>query len=1356
MRPHRNRGLFSNYYLDELLPKEEEFNIPISEVKAVFEKVKGIWDRSRFEAINEDQLRKHFLDKVLDYLGWVVDVNAPVPAGEWSKRPDYAFFLNNESLKTAQKGKKDDYFNKVTCIAEAKRLGRPLDKKLKTEADPFEVQNPSLQISRYLWLTGVRWGILTEGKYWRLYERETSKRLDIFYEIDLEDLIESGTPEDFRYFYLLFRKDSFPEFIEKVYKGSVDYAEEVGEALKGNIYLALKTLAQGFLKTSGNNLSAEHLKKIHDNSLILLYRLLFILYAEHRDLLPLGVNRLYTESYSLEAFKKEMASRLDKNEPIAASTFGYWNKLKELFETINKGNEELGVPPYNGGLFDPEKHHFLEKHRIGDLYVAKAIDLLSRSRDKAYIDYGSLEIRHLGSIYEGLLEYKLKIADQDLVPIKDKGKEVFISLAEAKKQKNKIREDEKIQTGGIYLVTDKGERKATGSYYTPDYIVKYIVENTLGPLVEEKRKKISENVEEIKQKIKGARGTSREFHEKELRKAEGSLIDGILSLKVLDPAMGSGHFLVEATDFLARELLRVLSGEPLEEHKKEMVIREPSEPYGLKEPEDEDIRWARREVVERCIFGVDLNPMAVELAKLSLWLYTVAKGKPLNFLDHHLKLGNSLIGAKLTDIKILPKKIGVKKRGAESQIGLPLELAPMSVDLGLAVGDYQIIGKRPTEKIQDVKEKEEIYRLLNRERIDKWRLVANIWASSSFGLEIDQNIFITLCDYILKKSELMNKAWVQDYFDKSIDIAKGNNYFHWELEFPEVFYDHHGKFLPNPGFDVVIGNPPYGIVFDSRSKAFLKENYKAAEYQFDSFALFIEKALSLLKQKGGHSYITPTTWLSENHFENLRSFILSNNELRQVIFFKEPVFKDATVETCIEVIEKNKPDSNSVLMLGIVSDIPKELRIKWVEISQQRIERFEGKRITEYLTPQTLSLLEKVMKKSLPLKIIGNICNGLKPYEIGKGIPPQTKEIVQSRLFDADYKKDETYKPYLRGEDISKYSLNIQEPRWISYGRWLAAPRPETPFFATNKIVIRQTADSIIATIDDQQCLNLNNVHNLILKVEDYSIEFILSVLNSEFLSFVHRVFVPEFGRVFAEVKIVNLEKLPIRLTSFVTPRGNREKLFDEAKKHCAKYFEAGRSDTILYFIQSRLVKEHKPDTELVKKHNAKPLYKNWKIPEGALWEQSDVVHDILAFLAEQMIEMSKEKQKEIKGYLKWLESQLKIESDTEGNTGIDLLTGKTQIKNYLGDYQKGEEHVPFEEFWKIIEKNKGRIQANLKSRELYENIRSEYEKSLSKLLPLKEKLHKTDWLIDQIVYKLYGLTEEEINIVEGQGVMGS
>jgi len=187
----------------------------------------------------------------------------------------------------------------------------------------------------------------------------------------------------------------------------------------------------------------------------------------------------------------------------------------------------------------------------------------------------------------------------------------------------------------------------------------------------------------------------------------------------------------------------------------------------------------------------------------------------------------------------------------------------------------------------------------------------------------------------------------------------------------------------------------------------------------------------------------------------------------------------------------------------------------------------------------------------------------------------------------------------------------------------------------------------------------------------------------------------------------------------------------------------------ILNFIDERLKKQHKPDPELLKKHNADPLNKDWQIPEGALWEQSDVVHDILAFLAEQMIELNKEKQKEIKGFLGWLEAQLKIKSDKKGNTGIEALINKIKIKNYLGDYPKGENHLSFEELWKILEKNKNKIGANLKSRDLFDAIQVEYKKSLSTLLPIKEKLRKTDWLIDQIVYKLYGLTEEEIKIVE-------
>ncbi|KKK54362.1 hypothetical protein LCGC14_3085510, partial [marine sediment metagenome] len=341
------------------------------------------------------KLEEEFIRPILRILGHIYALHPSIDKiWEGAREPDYAFYPSEEAKREAS-------IRKAIAIGEAKRYGRPLGKKLKS-GDSSEIQNPSLQMSRYLWLSEVRWGILTDGRFWRLYERETSKRIDIFYEIDLERLLEKGNIEDFKYFYLFFRKEAFPEFLQGVYSESLDYAEKVGEELKENVYQALKFLAEGFLKTPENNLTPDNLKEIHDNSLVLLYRLLFTLYAEYRRLLPLEENELYTDSYSLDCIKKEIRDKIDRNSPLSRAHAHYWDKLKELFGTINSGDPEMGVPFYNGGLFEPQKHPFLEKYRVADFYVAKAVDLLCRSKDKAFIDYSSLEARHLGSIYEGL------------------------------------------------------------------------------------------------------------------------------------------------------------------------------------------------------------------------------------------------------------------------------------------------------------------------------------------------------------------------------------------------------------------------------------------------------------------------------------------------------------------------------------------------------------------------------------------------------------------------------------------------------------------------------------------------------------------------------------------------------------------------------------------------------------------------------------------------------------------------------------------------------------------------------------------------------------------------------------------
>jgi type I restriction-modification system DNA methylase subunit len=306
--------------------------------------------------------------------------------------------------------------------------------------------------------------------------------------------------------------------------------------------------------------------------------MLFIFYAESRKLLNTD-NKHYQEM-SLRKLKEEISGKMDQGETLLAVRSTYWEGLKDLFRLINDGSEAFGypkeefyIPAYNGGLFDPSKNTFLTQKKIGNSYLAEAIDLLARSPGEGkmvFVDYSSLDIRHLGSTYEGILEYKLHLAEEPMVAVKEKGKEVWLPAGEAGKKFT-----DSVEAGGLYLVTDKGERKATGSFYTPEYIVKYIVKNTIGPMIDP----IMEEA----------------IWSEDLRK---DLLKKLLSLKVLDPAMGSGHFLVEATDYIAREII----------HAKEIARHEDLESEDVAE---NDIHWARREVVRNCIYGVDLNPMAV-------------------------------------------------------------------------------------------------------------------------------------------------------------------------------------------------------------------------------------------------------------------------------------------------------------------------------------------------------------------------------------------------------------------------------------------------------------------------------------------------------------------------------------------------------------------------------------------------------------------------------------------------------------------------------------------------------------------------------------------------------------------------
>src|SRR6266849_5174997 len=582
--PHRNQQLFSDHYLNGILPRREDWQILFFEAEFVIRDLQRIF-AGYTPGGKEAQVEDDFVKPVLRQLGHTFEVQASLETPDGTKTPDYIFY-RDQTVLVANKGKKK--LNEILlqgrafAVGDAKQWDRLLDVSLKSVGnDPFTNKNPSYQISFYMQHSGLDWGILTNGRLWRLYQKDTAHKLDRFYEVNLPELLRANDVNAFLYFYAFFRRQAFEPGdlgVEAIRLASADYARGVGDSLKSQVYEALRHVAQGFLDYRPNNLqpAPDTLKTIYDHALIVLYRLLFILYAEARDLLPVSENAGYRESYSLESIKKAIQKNLTARKPLLPNTATLWPQLKALFSIIDEGSPPLSVATFNGGLFDPKHHPFLEQYAVGDQHLQQAIDKLARV-DGQFVDYRDLAERHLGTIYEGLLEFHLEEIESP-----DHG-------------------------WTIDLKTEKGERKASGSYYTPDYIVKYMVEETLGPVL--------------------GRAAADAVTEQEKTAA-------ILNVKVLDPAMGSGHFPVEATEYIARFLV-------------EHIEQPPTDAGG-----EADLAYWKRRVAQSCIYGVDLNPLAVDLAKLSLWLATVAKNRPLSFLDHHLRCGNSLIGAHLADLRM--------------------------------------------------------------------------------------------------------------------------------------------------------------------------------------------------------------------------------------------------------------------------------------------------------------------------------------------------------------------------------------------------------------------------------------------------------------------------------------------------------------------------------------------------------------------------------------------------------------------------------------------------------------------------------------------------------------------------------
>jgi len=1295
-RPFKNSNLFSNHYLEKQVIDSAEWRE--ADAAPAFAAINDLYQRKArvLENFNESQLEENFIRPMLRILGHYFGVQGKV-AGK-DRTPDYAFYPDEQSREEAEAKPGDDYYRRAVAVGDAKSWKISLDKSRKGQGS-FEMQNPSFQIDVYLRDTPPKWAILTSGRFWRLYHETTSYKLDSFYEVDLPALLENGDLESFKYFYLFFRREAFGQtvdagcFLDTVREESVAYAQEIGEDLKENVYRAMKILAQGFLAEAATGTPVPDeaaVRQVQDNSMRLLYRLLFIFYAESRSLLD--TNNKYYYELSLQKLKADVAARLDKGEPLLSVRYSYWESLKNLFSLINDGSEsrriareEFYIPAYNGGLFDPKKdeNRFLESARLGDSFLARAIDLLARSGQapkKGFVDYSSLEIRHLGSIYEGLLEYRLCVAQQQMAAVKEKGKELWLPVGEAGKRKILDR----AEAGEIYLATDKGERKATGSYYTPDYIVKYIVKNTIEPVIEKKKQEWL--------------GTSRPF------------ADHILSIKVLDPAMGSGHFLVEATDQLARWLVQAWATARPEE-------------AGSKEIAEQDIHWARREVVRNCIYGVDLNPMAVELAKLSLWLTTVASNKPLSFLDHHLRCGNSLIGAELDRLATLP--------GGEKE-QTPLWNYVLKSHTGGLLKKYSLMAALPDDNLQMVKWKEDQFRQIKESELSR-RLneLSNVWLSTFFGNEVKDDDYYELQNHLSpEKFPDWAGQRAREWFTRAQALGREKRFFHWELEFPEAFQGE------NRGFDVVIGNPPYANAWTMTDLDDVVRNAIVSCCQqkemmsghWDLYIPFVALSLRILRHGGYHSFILPDAVAREKYASPLRIALVHDTTIiRWTHFEGENVFDDVSRHCAIYVIQNEKPLPHWEVIYEkpptFASASQLLYRVPLAEWLVGPTSQFRPK----IARAETSDLLNRIDELSIRL---GQYCY------VMVGATVHSKDGKSFRKADVITKTPiGNAKQFFDGKTLQRYEIHL-DGRFLDYRRKeMYGPRvPE--LFEHPKIIVRDVTaknEKLVVSYDDSglYCDHLVTCVTLYKNVEGTGAQtdfegysrikdhvpdllYTLAIVACSLIAWYFReIFATgTLQGSYSHTYPKQVRHFPIRRISFTTPAPERARLGAELQQLYAE----SKFTEILAQVDACLPKDEAGNF----------------IAEQ---ERSDVVHDLLAFLAERMLEMNKQKQKEIKGFLGWLESYL--------GAKVEDLTPKTKLQGYY-------EH-DYDSFQAVLKKNSKKLQVDPARREPAETLRAEFEGSMGKLGPLREQIRQTDELIDAVVYRLYGLTEEEIGIVEGK-----
>ncbi|MGR0319449.1 Eco57I restriction-modification methylase domain-containing protein [Agromyces sp. ZXT2-3] len=545
---------------------------------------------------------------------------------------------------------------------------------------------------------------------------------------------------------------------EQILEGSGKYAAELGARLRDRVYLGVVpqiaiAIAER-LPQLGYAIDADGLKVAYALTLRVLFRLLFQAYAEDSGLLPAGRNDWY-DANSLQAFV-EREAKTDAAE-FSDSATSIWHDLTQVWDAIYSGNRRWEVPAYGGSLFDPttEEGALLRRLELPDSVMGRALQemLVETTEDsiRGAVDFRSLQVREFGTIYEGLLESSLSVAEDDLTVDRSGA---FVPAKE--------HDEIVVRAGAPYFHSASGERKATGSYFTPKVVVDHLIDRSVAPALEAHLAKVHALVEEGKD-----------------REAATLFWD----FRVADLAMGSAHFLVAAVDKIERGMRDFLTVTPVPGVRAELARLADK----AREALDDDVEAAsaiteaqllRRQVARRCVYGLDINPLAVELSRLAIWIHTFVPGLPMSSLDHGLVLGNSLTGIGTIDEALDALAVG--------ELFAPLIREPLDA-ARTALLDFANASEADRS---EVAQGAELLRSA-REAAGPARAVFDVAVAMRLGLVAPGTAF-SLEDI----SEIAGNAELREAIERLSPA-------HLPYLFPEVFL------RDAAGFDVLVGNPPW-------------------------------------------------------------------------------------------------------------------------------------------------------------------------------------------------------------------------------------------------------------------------------------------------------------------------------------------------------------------------------------------------------------------------------------------------------------------------------------------------------------------------------------------------------------------